>query len=101
MGNMTFESGGERYSIYFTYGKHDGKREVGCVIKSQDDDNYASGSSLCSEGDRFVKEVGREIALERALRFAIKKRGKRADFWDSAMRCYHNRRKPGSRQVAV
>ena len=38
-----------------------------CVLENEAGEDIGAGTAFCVEGDQFVKEVGRRIALTRAL----------------------------------
>ncbi len=67
---MTFTFGAHSYKIWYQYSMHDQRRETVCLIERADEPKktFAAGSSICAASDQFRKEVGRKIALTRALR---------------------------------
>jgi hypothetical protein len=52
-------------TITFRYGYINGRRATACYLEA-DDGRWWGGVAECSRKDRFVKETGRQIALQRA-----------------------------------
>jgi hypothetical protein len=52
-------------TITFRYGYINGRRATACYLEA-DDGRWWGGLTECSREDRFVKETGRAIALQRA-----------------------------------
>lgn len=72
---MTIGSLTNRFRLKFgRWTEEDGRRATNCMIQKADDPTnprprwiaIASGMTVCSKSDLFVKETGRRIALDRA-----------------------------------
>ena len=71
-GTMRFQYQGKEYWLEFRYWQAVNVRFVDCrIFEPKDRDSVASlamGGARCSPGDKFCKEVGRKVALARAIR---------------------------------
>lgn len=103
---MRFEFDATKFSIWFTHGKlADKRRETVCVIDfgREEKGTFVVGSAVCAATDQFCKELGRKLALTRALkstavyeRFGI---DKMKLFRAAAWTCYLNREIPISEKT--
>ena len=99
---MKFEFKGVVYKIWFQYTITGRRRETVCLIDIEGEEaNFAFGSTQCSVKDRFNKQVGREVALKRALQYAVKEKGMTDEFWKAANKCYLNRATVAQSAVAT
>ncbi len=66
---MRFTFAGTEYVIGFAYSRNTKKRFTGCAISEakKDGAKVGAGLSRCALTDTFCKEIGRKLALERAL----------------------------------
>lgn len=90
---MRFTMDSKTYSIWFRYDKvpKSGKMLTTCVIQTVPaGDVVSSGVTICNPCDRFDKKTGREVALFRCLKQAVKS-GLTNEFWKAAMNCYMRR----------
>ena len=75
------------FSIKFSYLRDEEINGVSCQLTlfEWDDygcDNYYTGISKCNPGDKFIKTVGRKLALKRAISNVYLNKEERTTIWD-------------------
>lgn len=74
-------------AIAFAYGKNASARSVLCAVCT-DNQKTSYGHSMCSTSDRYVRVIGRKIALTRALKVARFSREERTIIWKEYLKTH-------------
>lgn len=106
---MIFSYDGKEYVISFEYSEGDipntelrGRVTRCWVVKAGDDRQYSvlKGTAWCHPNDQFAREIGRKLALERALvtALALRVKARAREFRTAAWKAYWGRKRSNEGQ---
>lgn len=87
---MKAKVGESLVAVAFLYGRNESARSVLCAVCT-DNRKVSYGYSMCRISDRYVKAIGRKLALTRALKAADFSREERTIIWKEYLKTHRYR----------